>query len=536
MDLEPAVPTSIDRGPRRRLVVSVCFGATVLAALMLLVMSLALAQPPTFPDVPATHPYYDAITDLASRGIIDGYGNGDFGPGNAVTRRQFAKMIVLTGGYPVSEGDVCTFTDVEKSGSTSFYPDNYVAVAAAHQITKGTGPELFSPDAHISRYQVISMVVRAVEDLKPGLLDVPPASWEGAGGWGDDADHGANARRAEYNGLLPGLALTGLDPWGDMSRGEVAQVLHNLLGKVTPPTTTTTTSEVTTTTTTSLPETTTTTTAPSEQVVYAVGDDTYPETPEVSKQLAALVPLPAQGLSLFCYLGDVQTTGSAADFRRYDSIWGGAGRDLRTRTASIIGNHEVDNLERGWIPYWSGSLVTPWPGSLTQTNPPYYAVKLGSWKVIALDTTGDVTAGGAQYEFLVRELQEPGYTCVVIGHYPRWSNGRHGNNADLDDAWKAMCDYGAVAYVSGHDHDSQIHPRRNRDGTVVATGGCVQLVAGAGGAPLYEFSSGPGFAEAAWGDTTHYAVLRLRLARTEFRADFIARGGSVLHSHVFAVP
>ncbi len=140
MNLKPAVSTSSTRRRRRRLLVGVLSAAIVLVALMVLVVSLALAVTASFPDVPASHPYYDAITDLASRGIINGYGNGDFGPNDAVTRQQFAKMIVLTGGYPVSEADICTFTDVEKSDTASFYPDNFVAVAAAHAITKGPLP------------------------------------------------------------------------------------------------------------------------------------------------------------------------------------------------------------------------------------------------------------------------------------------------------------------------------------------------------------------------------------------------------------
>ena len=100
---------------RRRLTVSLCVGAIVLAAVVVSVASLALATTSSFPDVPSTHPYYPAITDLASRSIIGGYVNGNFGPADPVTRQQFAKMIVLTGGYPVSESDVCSFTDVAKS-------------------------------------------------------------------------------------------------------------------------------------------------------------------------------------------------------------------------------------------------------------------------------------------------------------------------------------------------------------------------------------------------------------------------------------
>lgn len=270
-------------------------------------------------------------------------------------------------------------------------------------------------------------------------------------------------------------------------------------------------------------------------VVYAVGDDTQPGMEAVSHRLAGLIPLPSQGLDLFLFLGDVRMTGSPADFQHYDSIWGGGGRDLRTKTASMIGNHESESRDAGWIPYWSGKLVTPWPGSLTQTAPPYYAVKLGNWKFIILDTMSPLGAGTPQYNFLVTQLKEPGYRCIVCGHHPRWSNGIHGDDADLDAAWKAMCDYGAVAYLSGHDHGSQVQPPRDRDGNAVKSGGCVQLIAAAGGAPLYPFLTGAGHAPATWRDDTHYGILRLTLQPAAFVADFIAENGTVLHSQTFAV-
>jgi len=285
------------------------------------------------------------------------------------------------------------------------------------------------------------------------------------------------------------------------------------------------------------PATTATSSAPaaSGHVVYAVGDDTEPGMETVSRHLANLIPLPSQGLELFLYLGDVRPSGSPADFQRYDSIWGGGGRDLRPKTASLIGNHETGSRGVGWIPYWSGKLVTPWPGSLTQTSYPYYTVKLGTWKFIILDTTSSLASGSPQYNFLVRELKEPGYRCIVCGHYPRWSNGLHGDDSDLDAAWKAMCDYGAVAYLSGHDHGSQVQPERNGDGAVVASGGCIQLIAAAGGAPLYPFLSGPGHAAATWRDDTHYAILRLTLRQNDFVADFIGEDGTILHSRTFAL-
>ena len=206
MNLRSVVHISFTASQRRRLV-SLCVGVIVAAALVVSIVSLALATTPSFPDVPTTYPYYAAITDLASRNIIGGYTNGNFGPGDSVTRQQFAKMAVLTGGYPVSEANVCPFVDVPKGGPVTLYPDNYIAVCAANGITTGKTPTTFDPTGNITRYQVVSMVVRMADNLQPGLLVTPPASYTGTGTWGADPTHGANALRAEYNGLLSGLDL-----------------------------------------------------------------------------------------------------------------------------------------------------------------------------------------------------------------------------------------------------------------------------------------------------------------------------------------
>jgi len=240
MKLRSVVHAFSNSRSRRRLLMDVGVGTFVVVALVASLATLASADP-VFPDVPSAHPYHAAITDLASRNIIGGYENGDFGPGAPVTRQQFAKMIVLTCGYPVSESDVCHFTDVGRGGAGTLFPDNYIAVCAARGVTAGITPATFGPSGRITRLQVTTMVVRAVDDLQPGLLAAPPGGSTAGNAWVSDSTHGENAARAEYNGLLAGLDLSALDPGGSMTRGEVAQVLHNLLGRFAPgPTTTTT--------------------------------------------------------------------------------------------------------------------------------------------------------------------------------------------------------------------------------------------------------------------------------------------------------
>jgi len=197
-------------------------------------------EPPTFTDVPAGHPYREAVEGLAARGIVSGYDPTTFGPDDLVKRQQFAKMIVGTLGLTPVEADfpdpAAPFTDLGADDPSSLYPHEYVAVCARNQITLGKTPTTFDPYAYITRAQVISMVVRAADRLAPGTLATPGLAWTGALSYGDPT-HGANIRRAEFNGLLAGIqgpagTLAGWLTGGYATRGEVAQMLWNLLEKL----------------------------------------------------------------------------------------------------------------------------------------------------------------------------------------------------------------------------------------------------------------------------------------------------------------
>jgi hypothetical protein len=196
----------------------------------LLVASPALNSPADFPDVPASHPYRAGILDMASRGVIGGFTDGTFGPDKLVTRQQFAKMIVLTMDYDVPTGVTCLFADVDPTPNPvdPLYPAKYVAVCALHLVTTGYPDGTFRPADSITRQQLITMVVRAA-----GLPD-PPASFEPTFTPVQfyPQVHYDNAVKADIAGLLDGLRGVGpaYDFMAPATRGECAQLLHNLIG------------------------------------------------------------------------------------------------------------------------------------------------------------------------------------------------------------------------------------------------------------------------------------------------------------------
>jgi hypothetical protein len=192
------------------------------------------AAGPTFLDVPVGHPYFDAIEGMAAAAIINGYdvpGGKEFRPDNDVVRWQFAKMICGALAIPVNEGLVSTFPDLGADNPASLEPHDYVAAATNNNIIKGYGDGTFRAYTTISRAQVVTMVVRGMKTLKPGVLQAPPAGYTSTLGNFDTGEHSENMRWADFNGLLTGVVgfQAGWDPWAKMSRGEVAQVLWNTM-------------------------------------------------------------------------------------------------------------------------------------------------------------------------------------------------------------------------------------------------------------------------------------------------------------------
>jgi hypothetical protein len=192
-----------------------------------------------FIDVGDKDAYAEAINAMADMGIIEGYETGYFGIDDLVTRQQYAKMILLTMAewnptiYTPSLHDTCTFADsasIEKIAG-ELYPYHYIAKASRTGLTFGFPDGTFRPLANITRQQVISMIVRAAGTN----LQTPPADWQGVLSY-VDPEHGERIRIAEYNGLLDGIVggssggLYGWDTRYYATRGEVAQMLYNLLG------------------------------------------------------------------------------------------------------------------------------------------------------------------------------------------------------------------------------------------------------------------------------------------------------------------
>lgn len=117
---------------------------------------LAQAEAP-FPDVDPDSVHAPNIADLAARGITTGDADGNYNPNDDVTRAQFATFLVRALEIdPVDDGP---FDDVD---ADNVHAPNINAAAEA-EITTGVTPTTFDPNGQITRDQVASLLARAFE-------------------------------------------------------------------------------------------------------------------------------------------------------------------------------------------------------------------------------------------------------------------------------------------------------------------------------------------------------------------------------------
>lgn len=105
-----------------------------------------------FKDVDRNTSAGKAIYKMAERGILEGYGNGFFGPKDSLTRAQAVKIINKVFSYTTA-GNV-SFTDVPKN---MWYYDE-VAIAVKAGYIKGYGNGLFGPDDKLTKEHVCVML------------------------------------------------------------------------------------------------------------------------------------------------------------------------------------------------------------------------------------------------------------------------------------------------------------------------------------------------------------------------------------------
>lgn len=105
-------------------------------------------------DIKSTDTAYGAIMNLYYRGVISGYLDGTFRENNSVSRAEFAKMLLLTAKYEISEEPI-SFTDIK-----THWSKEYISTLAGKGILKGKGNNIFDPEGTITIGEVLTVISR----------------------------------------------------------------------------------------------------------------------------------------------------------------------------------------------------------------------------------------------------------------------------------------------------------------------------------------------------------------------------------------
>lgn len=139
-----------------------------------------------FTDVPygpGTDWYYDAVLWVQQNGIMQGYGDNLFGPGDPVTREQLAVIFYnyakLKGYDTTASGDLSGFTE---AGDLSPWAQEAMKWAVGSGVMSGKGNGILDPKGTATRAEIAAMLQNFIE--KNNLVPVVPGGNGGTGGTG----------------------------------------------------------------------------------------------------------------------------------------------------------------------------------------------------------------------------------------------------------------------------------------------------------------------------------------------------------------
>ena len=165
----------------------------------------------------------DSVNDMASRMIVNGIGNDRYNPEGAVTRAEFAAILVRAMGLPTS-GQTNGFSDV----SASDWYAGAASTANAYGLITGYPNGTFAPNATITRQEAFAILDRATQ-----IVPLQPSdSGSELNSYRDRADVASWARTSTQAILASGLAEGSggwLRPEATLSRAESAAVAQRLL-------------------------------------------------------------------------------------------------------------------------------------------------------------------------------------------------------------------------------------------------------------------------------------------------------------------
>lgn len=126
----------------------------------------AVSGTPNFSDVPAGEWYSDAVLWASENGIVGGYGNGQFGTNDSLTREQLATMLHRYAGYRGYDlsmaADLSGYSD---SVEISSWAVDAMSWAVETGLISGNTATTLNPSGSATRAQCATILMRFIESI-----------------------------------------------------------------------------------------------------------------------------------------------------------------------------------------------------------------------------------------------------------------------------------------------------------------------------------------------------------------------------------
>ncbi|MTV27214.1 S8 family serine peptidase [Nitriliruptoraceae bacterium ZYF776] len=177
----------------------------------------------SFTDV-AGGPHGDNVGCVAAYGIALGKGDGSFDPAGDVRRDQMASFLarlLQVGGVDLPDAPASRWPDVT-DGPHALAIDQLTELGI---IAGRSGGERFDPAGRVTRAQMASFLVRAIEEILGEDLDAPRSPFTDTAG----SVHAGNIDVAYALGVAEGRTATTFAPQRDVRRDQMASFLARTL-------------------------------------------------------------------------------------------------------------------------------------------------------------------------------------------------------------------------------------------------------------------------------------------------------------------
>ena len=206
------------------------------------------------------------------------------------------------------------------------------------------------------------------------------------------------------------------------------------------------------------------------------------------------------------------------------------------RLRPALGNHEYQTANaEGTFDFFNGqytsgsSTVNLQYGLAGLRGQGYYFHDVGSWRLIALNTSDGGSIDSAQLDWLAARVAENPRPCVLAYfHHPRWVSRSGQSNSNMGSIWTRLWSASnttkrADLILNGHIHHYDRFARQNLTGGADANG-MRQVTVGTGGVELVDHNTPHARSEVR---LREHGVLRLTLRSTSAVGQFVNTSGTV---------